>query len=1088
MLKQRASVGLFSACFFVLLSCVLLLAACGTTQYRLELTASEGGTVTGTGTYDEGTVVTIKATPNDNYHFVGWYLNADHSGEPLSTNTSYSVTVDAEKAYYALFAENEKVTVTLTTIGNGTVVGAGDYYTGSVITITATPKADSHFIGWYTNPDGTGNPLSTNTSLEITIQDDITYYAVFRTNSVMVNAPVTTGGSVTGAGEYATGSEVTLTASASDLYDFIGWYSDANFTEPSLVSSDLTYTFTANDSITIYPRFETSALNFLNRIIDGAYYKYSSWTANDELSAYNMTGSVDFALASGNINLDVTLNAVMALDLDGTDSKFALELLNNSDSSTILGMYYADGVNNAKLYFNLNGTKYTYNFASLSQYLGELSVSNPSDTPWTLESIISGLLGDDSLSGIISAFLGYSSNGNWFDDFVVAENEIAFNMKVDVILDDVLPLLEMLGLLDENTMALLNGIFGNMPSLDINIAADFSEQNGHKVLEGASLNVVTDGDFPINADGIEITLPEFNVTLGVNNLDAGFANELATVNIDSSTFPETAINLLNLSVGADLNFYSGEASETLAHAYRLELNTDINPFAILPAITTDESGTVGFDVNTIEWENLGFLSLRIYPTGEIATDTNDYLNIYYDSNESTQIYIFGQLLKDINLKTSIFGSETNSIVNLNNSYDIRDFITMVQNIIANISELTSTQTTANTPLMAPALLSAAENISTQNNTINIIFNSLIALISGGDFNKIFVDTVLALTPSYTVVGEGLEYDAVKGITLNITEKFKDELALNINFSSGGLISVSLDLYDVIFGNDTTQLALKFDSLEYGKNIRNAEDDVVNCLTQKTFIEEFATATMAKFNANDTKLIASIDNIDLTTMDMEDIGQSSSQRYNANVTLIDGTKTTIEVIINNSKIVNSRIDGNKLIADVQLTLLPSRSCDSVYNTYLGLLGLRSGYFELQTSITLIGFIETNNLNNMHENDLLPFFSQEQITELRDEATTTRLCRTFLSVDLISAIPSDAEIMCTVTSEDGQTIVTTTGIVYNADRTVAATTIKWNSADDFDKSYNVEFYYMDGDNKIIIETSSFEVISASYLLPEVVNPTE
>src|SRR5210317_1521239 len=43
------------------------------TQYTLEVTTGEGGTVsTEGGTYDEGTEVTITATPDEGYEFVGW--------------------------------------------------------------------------------------------------------------------------------------------------------------------------------------------------------------------------------------------------------------------------------------------------------------------------------------------------------------------------------------------------------------------------------------------------------------------------------------------------------------------------------------------------------------------------------------------------------------------------------------------------------------------------------------------------------------------------------------------------------------------------------------------------------------------------------------------------------------------------------------------------------------------------------------------------------------------------------------------------------------------------------------------------------
>ena len=43
------------------------------TQYTLTVTAGDGGTVsTEGGTYDEGTEVTITATPDEGYEFVGW--------------------------------------------------------------------------------------------------------------------------------------------------------------------------------------------------------------------------------------------------------------------------------------------------------------------------------------------------------------------------------------------------------------------------------------------------------------------------------------------------------------------------------------------------------------------------------------------------------------------------------------------------------------------------------------------------------------------------------------------------------------------------------------------------------------------------------------------------------------------------------------------------------------------------------------------------------------------------------------------------------------------------------------------------------
>src|SRR6056300_371607 len=69
------------------------------TQYTLEVTAGEGGTVSSEGgTYDEGTEVTITATPNEGYVFVGW------EGSD-STEASLTVTIGANTSLNALFGQ-----------------------------------------------------------------------------------------------------------------------------------------------------------------------------------------------------------------------------------------------------------------------------------------------------------------------------------------------------------------------------------------------------------------------------------------------------------------------------------------------------------------------------------------------------------------------------------------------------------------------------------------------------------------------------------------------------------------------------------------------------------------------------------------------------------------------------------------------------------------------------------------------------------------------------------------------------------------------------------------------------------------------
>ena len=69
------------------------------TQYSLTVSAGTGGSVsTSGGTYDDGSSVSITATPNDGYEFTGW--NGSNS-----TNSTISITINSNTAIEALFTE-----------------------------------------------------------------------------------------------------------------------------------------------------------------------------------------------------------------------------------------------------------------------------------------------------------------------------------------------------------------------------------------------------------------------------------------------------------------------------------------------------------------------------------------------------------------------------------------------------------------------------------------------------------------------------------------------------------------------------------------------------------------------------------------------------------------------------------------------------------------------------------------------------------------------------------------------------------------------------------------------------------------------
>ena len=72
------------------------------TKWTVTVNAGNGGSVSGGGTYEGNTQVTVTATPNSGYHFVRWTEN----GAEVSTSASYSFILTADRTLTAVFSRN----------------------------------------------------------------------------------------------------------------------------------------------------------------------------------------------------------------------------------------------------------------------------------------------------------------------------------------------------------------------------------------------------------------------------------------------------------------------------------------------------------------------------------------------------------------------------------------------------------------------------------------------------------------------------------------------------------------------------------------------------------------------------------------------------------------------------------------------------------------------------------------------------------------------------------------------------------------------------------------------------------------------
>jgi hypothetical protein len=103
-----------------------------------------GGTTSGAGTFASGSTVTVNATSNAGYGFVNWTEN----GSVVSTSSSYSFTVTADRALVANFVLNLPTIATPVIRPNG-----GIFRKSETVRISdATPGATIHFTRDGTDP------------------------------------------------------------------------------------------------------------------------------------------------------------------------------------------------------------------------------------------------------------------------------------------------------------------------------------------------------------------------------------------------------------------------------------------------------------------------------------------------------------------------------------------------------------------------------------------------------------------------------------------------------------------------------------------------------------------------------------------------------------------------------------------------------------------------------------------------------------------------------------------------------------------------------------------------------------------------
>ncbi len=296
----------------MILAMVLSIAACSTGTDFTPVTPANSYTVTitggsGSGVYNEGSSVTIKADTSDDKNFDGWY-----EGDTLiSSDAEYTFTVSKDVTYAASFSEKYS---TLTITGGGYIESTGatsaQIEIGEDVTITADDNYSTKAFDYFMVGD---EKVTTNPYAFTMTADDVTISTVYKETQVYIYVD---GGTINGelynvVQYFEVGESVTINyiSSEYDLGYFYSWYTEVDDVQ-TMLSRETEYTFEVEESMFIYANLQSG---YELEVTSGTI------TSTDSYSIENGTVSEDAVQSSAKLFEDAETTITYVEKTDETE-------------------------------------------------------------------------------------------------------------------------------------------------------------------------------------------------------------------------------------------------------------------------------------------------------------------------------------------------------------------------------------------------------------------------------------------------------------------------------------------------------------------------------------------------------------------------------------------------------------------------------------------------------------------------------------------------------------------------------------------------------------------------------------------------
>ena len=322
--------------------------------FRLTVITEGNGIVTldpPGGLYDPGTVVTLTAIPDRGWAFAGWTgVVVFPPDNPVAT-----ITMDGDKTVTATFVTLlPKYTLQVDTVGLGHVLVEpapveGKVDSGTVVTFTAVPQENWHFVEWQGDLSGSENPIqaSIDSSMHVIAvfasdftQFTLTLEVIGKGNVLLQPKPVL--------GTYDSSTVVTLTAVPVMGWQFTGWSGDLTGTanpDSIVMDSDKSVTATFEEIVFARRAMEIDTTWDLKDAVDFA----NNNSSIDSLILIS-SGGVYTSTSTSDVAVLAPLTIVAAPDLaekpiltNSDVEKSNLDILRVFDDLTVKGVIFDGG-------------------------------------------------------------------------------------------------------------------------------------------------------------------------------------------------------------------------------------------------------------------------------------------------------------------------------------------------------------------------------------------------------------------------------------------------------------------------------------------------------------------------------------------------------------------------------------------------------------------------------------------------------------------------------------------------------------------------------------------------------------------------